>query len=757
MAEPIQLSILLTTHSKPEHFEQLLNNCLALRSEKIEIVVINDGSDRKITQFTDTTISKSNNNRVFLFEHDDPVGRGLSLNEAIIQATSHLLWAPLRADRLNESLLIESIRRFKSDPAAFWTLDYSLPENPLDWITAAEEGELPDDSCLLWNRKILKASNLFFNPFLNCLQGAELAMRLAEKNVWHQTDPFFVIADDQSLFAEPGDIMEFLQTAFRLFPRPEVRDQILARLKNHNTPSSGTTSENDVLLQARQFLDQGDAKRSLELVNRFLRKNPDHHEANHIKISSLEKLRRHVEAAELKHDLQKKASASQTQAELFLQEQKDLKVAKKEKKVSISVVIPTTGLGKSLLETCILKLEEAADPETMELIVVDNASIDDTFDYLEQLQKENFMQITVITNKTNRGFGASINQGLEAASAPYVLIMHNDVHISEQTIKPLLNAFDESPDIALAAPMIDSTDYSTQKKNGSSYDNIIKTDFVDSCCFMIKNDLDILFDEEYQLSNYEMEDFCMQIIESGSSPAVVKNSSVDHLRKGTTSLMGLNLAPQCKWINKDRYHKKWNLTDEYVIPGQGSHPDRFEQLGPPDNPLNPDQEWVNTIQEYLTSEVKTEILRNSWSERELITIVSTLLIADERELLRTLEDRLDELELAPALLLLFVQYYFSKNIYSRCKHYINKANGTHPIFDLYRLKIMVADKELEEAGPLLTKMLNEFPASPDLFHLAGDLYRQSGDEVEAKSFYAMANQMDPFRFHTDHAAFEINH
>jgi len=39
---------------------------------------------------------------------------------------------------------------------------------------------------------------------------------------------------------------------------------------------------------------------------------------------------------------------------------------------------------------------------------------------------------------------------------------------------------------------------------------------------------------------------------------------------------------------------------------------------------------------------------------------------------------------------------------------------------------------------------------------AGDIHRADGNEGEAKSFYALANQLDPFRFPAEEEAFELH-
>lgn len=760
MKDTIQLSIILTTHSKTEDFHFLLENILQFKSPRYEVIIINDGADVVTSQFIERETKRSENDRVYVFEHEDKVGRGASLNEALVNASGALIWAPLRAERLNESLLSESIRRFKADPAAFWVLDYSLPVSPEEWIEAADEADLPDDSCLVWNRNVIQQEQFFFNPFLDRLHGAELAYRLKKGNVWYKTDPFFVVADDQSPYASHLDIQEFLYTALRLLNDEDQRKNVLRELANIESRKRRNVSDNEYLVQSRQLLQQGDAKRSLELIEKFLKRNPNHHEGLRIKVTALEKMRRHVEAAELKHSLQNRPEPQEEQSELELipesDTDNDIEIDQGNKEIEISVIIPTTGHGKLLLEAAMVHLEKAVDPQTTEVIVIDNASIDDTFDYLEQLKENDFLHIKVVTNQVNKGFGASINQGLDYAEGNYVLVMHNDVHVQPSSIQLLKRAFKHSETIAVTAPVVSATAVQAQARDSSFDEPVIGADRVDSCCFMLKKDSGVHFDEEYRLCYFDMDDFCRQLKENGYEMAVVRDTVVDHKRGQTTTLMGLGLSPELKWRNRAQYVKKWGGKKKIAIPEGASHPERFLKLGAPNNPMAPDPEWLEAVQNYLTNEVRTEILRGRWTEDELLTIVLTLLIADERELLRTMEDKLENISPDKSLLTLFVVYYFQKNIYSRCKHYMDMDESGHPVFDIFRLKIMIADKELEEAVPLLNKLLEEFPSSPELLNLAGDIYEKSGETSEAKSFFAMANQLDPYRFASKDETFNIN-
>ena len=279
---------------------------------------------------------------------------------------------------------------------------------------------------------------------------------------------------------------------------------------------------------------------------------------------------------------------------------------------------------------------------------------------------------------------------------------------------------------------------------------------VDSCCFMIRKGHVVLFDEEYGLCYFEMEDFCKQLGQKGLKLVIEREAVVDHSAGSTINMMGLELTPELKWQNRSRFHQKWSKTTPESIPEGASHPERFLKLGAPDNPLNPGREWVELIHNYLTNEVRTEIVRGEWTEEELLTIVLTLLIADERELLRTMEEKLQAIHPDRSLLTLFIVYYFRKNIYSRCRHYLAMDQSGHPLFDFYDLRMKVADKEFEDAVPILNDLLALYPSCPDLYQLAGEIYEKTGEIGEAKSFFAMAGQLDPYRFQAGEEAFDLH-
>ena len=72
---------------------------------------------------------------------------------------------------------------------------------------------------------------------------------------------------------------------------------------------------------------------------------------------------------------------------------------------------------------CFESIRETTDD--YELLVVDNASTDGTRPYLEELQQE-WKQLRVVLNSTNRGYAGGCNRGVQEARYEAVCLLNND-------------------------------------------------------------------------------------------------------------------------------------------------------------------------------------------------------------------------------------------------------------------------------------------------------------------------------------------
>src|SRR5690625_7829383 len=96
--------------------------------------------------------------------------------------------------------------------------------------------------------------------------------------------------------------------------------------------------------------------------------------------------------------------------------------------------------------------------------------------------------------------------GIEAASYDYVLLMHNDVKVKEDTIRLLKSALEESADTALVAPAVSTSHILSQRAGNDDEKYRISTDMVDRCWFMCRYVLGVLVDYAYVICKFGMDD-----------------------------------------------------------------------------------------------------------------------------------------------------------------------------------------------------------------------------------------------------------
>jgi glycosyltransferase involved in cell wall biosynthesis len=81
-------------------------------------------------------------------------------------------------------------------------------------------------------------------------------------------------------------------------------------------------------------------------------------------------------------------------------------------------------------QQCLAALKEHTRP-AWELIAIDNGSTDGTALYLAGARDLAAVPVTVVSNTTNLGFPAAINQGLQLARGEYLVLLNNDVVVTD--------------------------------------------------------------------------------------------------------------------------------------------------------------------------------------------------------------------------------------------------------------------------------------------------------------------------------------
>ncbi|MCL4475426.1 MAG: glycosyltransferase family 2 protein [Nitrospirae bacterium] len=115
----------------------------------------------------------------------------------------------------------------------------------------------------------------------------------------------------------------------------------------------------------------------------------------------------------------------------------------------ISVIIPNWN-HRQLLVECIVSIGDTAATLSHEIIVVDNASSDDSAAYV----KKNFPAVIWIQNDTNLGYAKAVNQGAKRARGDFLFLLNNDVKLLEGTTEKLVNFLAANSSAGAAAPLL---------------------------------------------------------------------------------------------------------------------------------------------------------------------------------------------------------------------------------------------------------------------------------------------------------------
>lgn len=100
---------------------------------------------------------------------------------------------------------------------------------------------------------------------------------------------------------------------------------------------------------------------------------------------------------------------------------------------------------KDILRNCLRSIYEQDYDISLEVSVIDNASIDGS----AEMVRKDFPQVSLIENSENRGFAAANNQGIAIAKGRYVLLLNPDTIILDNAIEKTLSFADADPESAV--------------------------------------------------------------------------------------------------------------------------------------------------------------------------------------------------------------------------------------------------------------------------------------------------------------------
>lgn len=138
----------------------------------------------------------------------------------------------------------------------------------------------------------------------------------------------------------------------------------------------------------------------------------------------------------------------------------------------VSVVMPTYNAELHIKKACESILNQTY--KNIELIIVEDGSIDNTFNIIKDLQSID-NRIKLVNNKKNLGVTKSLNKALKLAKGKYIVRMDSDDWSYPKRIKLQVNLMEQNPDVVVSGTYIEVCD------NKLRYKHIRKYHITDSC------------------------------------------------------------------------------------------------------------------------------------------------------------------------------------------------------------------------------------------------------------------------------------
>lgn len=188
----------------------------------------------------------------------------------------------------------------------------------------------------------------------------------------------------------------------------------------------------------------------------------------------------------------------------------------------------------AFLEQCLLTVLKAAEQYAVEIIVVDNASEDESRNYLP----EKFPQVRFIWNSENLGYGKANNQGMATASGEILLLLNPDTLVPVGLFQRFLSCFSEYPGAGAAGMrMVDGAgNFLPESKRGMPYPSAV---------FFRMSGLSKLFPRHRSFSQYYL-------------------GQLDQLREHQVDI----LAGACMAISRKAYEKTGGFDDQFFLYGE---------------------------------------------------------------------------------------------------------------------------------------------------------------------------------------------
>jgi GT2 family glycosyltransferase len=221
-----------------------------------------------------------------------------------------------------------------------------------------------------------------------------------------------------------------------------------------------------------------------------------------------------------------------------------------------------------------------------EIIIVDNGSREETTAWLRTLR-----DVRVVFNPSNKGYAGGNNQGLALARGDYVVLLNNDVVVTEGWLEGLLDPFRRLPALGVTAPRSNLVAGSQQVADASYKDltamhayaasrrrrfrgsGYVTDRAIGLCLCIDRRVIDEIggIDERFAVGNFEDDDFCLRVRAAGYRIYVCDDVFIHHFgsRSFVENKVDYTATMRSNWA---KFAAKWEMPPAYPENGYDSRP-----------------------------------------------------------------------------------------------------------------------------------------------------------------------------------------
>ncbi len=256
----------------------------------------------------------------------------------------------------------------------------------------------------------------------------------------------------------------------------------------------------------------------------------------------------------------------------------------------LASIIVVTWNNLALTRACLESVLSEASYRNIELIVVDNASTDETPAYLAELAERD-ARVRVLLQTQNLGFAGGNNVGLAAARGAYVCLLNNDTVVTRGWLRTLINHARRDPSIGLIGPVTNNignearveTSYKamdemhaqafvmTRSGAGGTRPLAAAAFFCVLARAAVWREVGVI-DESYERGYFEDDDYCRRVLAAGYRIVCAEDVFIHHHLAASFGSLGQEERNRLLQMNRQVFEAKWGAWQPHRYRGADEHP-----------------------------------------------------------------------------------------------------------------------------------------------------------------------------------------